>query len=309
MKRTITRLLVALLLVGTLVGMLVACGGAKEITVTVMDGDKVIKTITLEKESTLDIKLTDIVKEGGYECTGLFTDAEMTEALGKDVIAEEDITLYAAFRLKTLYLFAQGDPDADEERISVTAGGSYTLPTPTREGYRFLGYFYGTEAFPQTGTYGYTDSITVKAKWQKIVYLNVFDGTATTKVEVAADGSYELPAVADTATHTFGGYKNGTAAFGTLDTETGKWVGTYTGTADLTLTYNWVAIPTYTLTVNGLGATPTVLTYKNGDAYTLPAAPVKDGYTFVGYKRGDDAFPATGTFSFAENIAVEAVWQ
>lgn len=304
MKKTIVRLLVAVLLIGSLVGMLAACGGTKEVTVTVMDGDTAIKTITLEKGAKLDIKLSDVTKEGGYECTGLFTDAEMTAALGKDVTVEEDMTLYAGFRLKTLYLFAYDRISDEEERFTVTAGGSYSLPTPTREGYRFLGYTYGGEPFPQTGTYSYTDSITVKVDWDKILYLSFVDGKTTKKVEVAADGSFALPNLSDTATHTFGGYMNDTVPFGTYDEETGKWVGTYTGTADLSLTCHWVE--KHKMEVNGLDGQSSY--YKTGESYTLPAAPEKAGYRFLGYKMNGQPFAATGIFTWSEDITVTAEW-
>lgn len=314
MKKIFVRLIATLLLVGILVGMLAACGGTNEVTVTVMDGDTVIKTITLEKGAKLDIKLADIVKAGGYECTGIFTDAEMTAALDKDATATGDITLYAAFRQKTLYLVVRnGD---DEDRIAVTAGGSYTLADPEpRDGYRFLGYTYGNEDFPKTGTYTWTEDIVVKAKWQKIVYLNVIDGTNVTKYPVAADGSFSLPDVADKGDNEFNGYLNGSAPFGEFDAETGKWIGTYTGTEDLYLTHNWLIPPAETLLNPAEGVLPAgaantvILTVGTG---RLPV-PTRDGFTFLGWKHGDTLFTdAAGSYTLAEGVTVSllvASWQ
>lgn len=313
MKKTAIRLLLAALVLVALVTAFTSCGKS-EFTVKVMDGEALVKEYTLEKGATISIPAADLAKTG-YDLVGIYTDADMTEELGKDVTATENLTLYAKYRAKTLYILLDKGLGDDEERISVTYGQPYTLSAPTQEGYRFLNYSYMGEVFPLSGTYSYTNSIPVVAKWQKIVYLNVFNGTSTTKVEVAADGSFELPDVADTADNYFAGYLNGTEPFGTYDAASGKWVGTYTGKTDLTITYKWTPVPTYTLTVEGLYGTDAVAprAYKTGEEFTLPTAPTRDGYRFLGYKVGSDALTlGTGgkaTFTWSAATTITAEWE
>ena len=303
MKKTIVRLLVAILLIGTLVGMLVACGDS-EFTVTVMDGETSVKTYTFDKDEVITIPTADLAKTG-YEVVGIYTDAAMTTALDGDLTATADLTLYVKYRAKTLDIYVDNGL-GDETRVSVTYGQPYTLAAPTQDGYRFRHFTYMGEEFPLTGTYNYTNSISITAKWDRIVMLKLYNGsTLVATVPVAEDGSFTLPAVSDTADKYFGGYLNGTEPFGTKQAD-GTYTGTYTGKTDVDLFYKWDNIPTYTMTVNGLDGQSA--SYKTGDTYALPAAPERSGYRFLGYKMNGEAFAATGTFTWSEDITVTAEW-
>ena len=64
MKRTLVRLLLAVLLIGTLIGALASCAAPVEYTVKVMDGETVVKEYTLAKDTVIKIPAADIAKTG-----------------------------------------------------------------------------------------------------------------------------------------------------------------------------------------------------------------------------------------------------
>ena len=168
-----------------------------DLSVTVKDGEQTVKVYEFSVNELISIPTSDLAKPG-YDVSGLYTDVDMTQEFTSGVInAEADMTLYVSYTPKSYYMMVDNGT-GDEVRVNVTYGNSYQLTAPIRDGYRFIQYSYMGEEFPMNGTYNYTNSIPVVAKWEKIVYINVYDGVSFTKVEVAADGKFELPDVDDT---------------------------------------------------------------------------------------------------------------
>lgn len=54
--------------------------------------------------------------------------------------------------------------------MDVTYDSPFTLPTPTREGYTFGGWYFKTTAYSSSGTWGKTGNTTLSAKWNAIQY-------------------------------------------------------------------------------------------------------------------------------------------
>ena len=313
MRKTLFRLLTAVLLIGALVGVLASCGNEDtDLTVRIMDGDTEIKTLTFAPEAAFTYDKTSLAKTG-YDFVGLYTDKELTTefkaAEGETLTISESMTLYAKYTVKSFFLLVDGTT-----RVDVTYGGAYSLEPPIREGYRFREFTYMGETFPASGTFTYTQSLPITTTWDRIVKINIFDGTTKiTSVEVATDGSYILPAVTATkAGYTFDAYMNGSTAFGTKQ-EDGTYTGSYTGTEDIDLFYSWTPVATYAMTVNGLYGDDAVApaSYKTGDTFTLPIAPTRDGYIFTGYTVNGEALTLTdgsATFTWSENVTVTANW-
>lgn len=155
---------------------------------------------------------------------------------------------------------------------------------PTKDGYTFAGWSLdGTNVvtFPQTmGTADvtYTAVFVENAKY-KATFL--VDGAAYGDVNSYAEGEQIVaPADPSKTGYTFTGWD---PAVGTM------------GTADMTFNAKFEA-KTYNVTFMNGDVQYDANTVKYDGAYTLPAAPTKAGYTFVGWvDNADNAMPATHT--------------
>ncbi len=193
-----------------------------------------------------------------------------------------------------------------------TYDGTYSaLPTPTRENYRFLGWY----TAPNGGGIRINSSDTVKitekthlySHWTDESYNIVFDangGTGTMDKAVAPIGvNYTLPANTFTRTgYRFLGWstdKNATSA--TYSDKAA--VNLSDKVATITLYAIWSA-NSYTLTFNSDGGSAVgSITGKYGAEYNKPANPTKTGYTFKGWSPAlPDTIPAqSGTYT--------AIWE
>ncbi|MBR2281825.1 MAG: InlB B-repeat-containing protein, partial [Spirochaetales bacterium] len=107
----------------------------------------------------------DPAKEG-YSFAGWFKDAEFSAEFDFGVAITKDTTIYAKWVTPVTLTFNSNEGSA-VEAISTGAGLPITKPAdPTREGYKFVGWFKDaelTEAFDFEA--GITESTTVYAKW------------------------------------------------------------------------------------------------------------------------------------------------
>ncbi len=329
MKKSTIRLLVLALLAVVFMGLLASCNGGNDDTYTVKmyDGETLLKELTFEKGATFAYTNADIAK-AGYEVEGIYTDAAMTEEYkaddGSTPVVSSDLSLYVKFEPKQFYLFIDYNDNGVTEDIEqeVTYNTAYTLAAPAeRIGYRFIGFERKVnkvwQEFPATGTYNFTDDIEIRIRWEKIEYVTVLDltGAEVDKFEIAADGSVTLPNVADTADKYFGGYTVDGTAFGEKQQD-----GSYkaTGlTGSVTALQKWTAIPTYTLTVDGLYGNDVVppLTKKEGESFdlTLPTAPTNAGFAFVRYELNGQPLTlgqgGTVTLTLTDNTVITTVWR
>ena len=216
----------------------------------------------------------------GYEFAGWWT----TKATGgKQVTAETvckatgNFTMYARWTPKTytVTLNANGGVCATPN-VTVTYDQAYgTLPTPTRTGYEFAGWW-TTKA---------TGNFTMYARWTPKTYtvtLNANGGSCTqSNVTVTYDKAYgTLP----TPTRT--GYT--LAGWWTTKETGGKQVTKDTvckATGNFTLFARWTALASYTVTLNPNGGsctTPSITVYYSQTYGTLPT-PTRRGYKFAGW--------------------------
>lgn len=111
-----------------------------------------------------------------------------------------------------------GDFPIDD--ITVTYDKSYTLPMPTRTGYKFLGWFEG-ENKVESGTWNRTQDLVLVAHWQANTYIVTFDTATEDKIdqmEMIFDQLYTLPTPIRVG-YTFDGWYYGT----TRVKLSGKW--------------------------------------------------------------------------------------
>jgi uncharacterized repeat protein (TIGR02543 family) len=92
---------------------------------------------------------------------------------------ENNLTLVPDLRAitKTITLDADGG-SVDSTTVSVTYGQSFTLPTPTRTGYTFNGWYDANGDRVYSGTWSGKSDITLKASWSAISYYVTLDDTA-----------------------------------------------------------------------------------------------------------------------------------
>ncbi|MCR5113247.1 MAG: InlB B-repeat-containing protein [Acholeplasmatales bacterium] len=248
----------------------------------------------------------------GYTFEGWYNDDTKIETTGTwSTLSSGNLTLKAKWSIKvcTLTLDANGGEVSIASK-NITYGKAYQLPTPTRDGYTFAGWYNGDTLFAQTGTCETEGSITLVAKWTANTYsvvLNYNDESTTNQtVELTYGEAYELPT--PTREHyTFAGWYYGD----TLVENTGNW----SIAGNVTLEAKWVGekhnIHLYTsgggiYSASSNNAADITLEY--GKEYTLPT-PVSNGYDFLGWYYGDTLIPLTGVSEFTEDITLTAKWE
>ena len=178
---------------------------------------------------------------------------------------------------------------------TVTVGGTYgTLPTPTRTGHTFDGWYDGSTKITATSTVTRTEAHTLIAHWTS-------SGTTVTVTFDAAGGTVLQPS----KTVTVG------QAYGTLPTPS-RWgytfLGWYDGSTKITetstvtrttahtLTAHWEgALVTVIFDANGGAVSPTTKTVRVGDPYGELPLPKRSNYTFLGWYTISDALVSTTT--------------
>ncbi len=205
-----------------------------------------------------------------------------------------------------------GTPSASS--MSGVAGNAYgTLPTATREGHDFAGWFTAASGGTQvTAASLFDESVTtLYAHWAAKTYAVTLDrqnGTGGTASVTATYGA-AMPAITvPTRTgYTFGGYWTAADGSGTqYYTASGASARAWNKTSATTLYAKWTA-KTYTVTLNsqsGTGGTASV-TATYGAAMPAITVPTKSGYTFGGYWTAADG---TGTMYYDGFGASARTW-
>ena len=174
---------------------------------------------------------------------------------------------------------------------SVTYGGTYgTLPTPTRTGHKFLGWFTsatgGTQVTPSTKVTT-TETHTIYAHWQADTYTVTYDANggsvSPASKNVTYGGTYGTLAKPSKSGYDFAGWYTA-ASGGTKVTSSTK----VTATSNHKIYAHW-SHSAYTLSFNGNGgSTPASRSVNAGEAYgTLPTSS-RTGYDFVGWFTAKD---------------------
>ncbi len=144
-------------------------------------------------------------------------------------------------------------------RMDAEYGSSCVLPTPTRAGYTFLGWYDGEDRLIESGIWNTVGDITVTAKWSKNTYTVTLDadgGTVSPSSQASIYGeAYTLPTPAKTG-YTFNGWYCGSIRYSG---------GTWQTAEDVTLIAKWTAKDDIPYTVKHF------LENANDDEYTLDA--------------------------------------
>lgn len=280
---------------------------ATNYTITWDHGDGTTSTTSQAYGSNLVLPGTPV--RAGYTFDGWYTASSGgTQVTNSTVYATASASTYYAHWTAKSYTITWDLGDGRTETTSQTYGEKLTLPsTPTRTGYAFDGWFTaetgGTQVTSST-SYTTASNTTYYAQWTGNTYTitwDLGDGTTETTNQVYGE-KLVLPAVTPTKTgHTFSGWY-------TAETGGSKVTGdTVYTTASGTTYYAQFTPNQYTIIWNlGDGRTEaTSQTY--GENLALPAMPIRDGYTFLGWYTaesggtqvtGDTVYTATTTSTF-----------
>ena len=274
-------------------------------TVTFMNGEDEVKSITADYNSTIAINDAPVApgKEGSV-FGGWYNGTE--KFVFDETKVTRDLTLTAKWTKGSYTLTVDGSAEShvyDEE---------VTVDEPTKEGYTFAGWTVEPKnVTPQKGDDGKwsfkmpAGNVTLTAKWKINRYTVKFMNGEDEVKSIPADYNSTIavndaPVAPVKEGFVFGGWYSGSEKFVFGETKV---------TSDLTLTAKWTK-GSYTLTVDGSA---------EGHDYDEEVAvdePTKEGYTFAGWtvetknatpKKGGD-----GKWSFkmpAGNVTLTAEWK
>ena len=254
---------------------------------------------------------------GGYDFLGWYTQKDGGEKVTTDTVFTKDTTIYAHWQKQAAQEYTVTF-NANGGSVSTTStttkdGKLESLPTPTRGGYDFLGWYTEKDGGEKvtTDTF-FTENSTIYAHWQKQAaqeYTVTFDangGSVNPSSATTKDGKLEsLP------TPTHGGYD----FLGWYTEKDGgeKVITDTVFTKDTTIYAHWQkqAAQEYTVTFNANGGsvTPSGSSTKDGKLESLPT-PTRGGYDFLGwYTQKDGGDEVTTNTVFTKNSTIYAHWQ
>ena len=191
----------------------------------------------------------------------------------------------------------------DETSMEVVYGTTYSLPTPTKKGYTFVGW----EGYRQNGTWETDKDVTIKAIYSPIEYTITYpkdsysyDGTRVYSYTLESNTKIPNPTRTN---YVFLGWTYEGLEEPTKDL-------TLTNVCEnITLVAHWEG-EKYTVTFDPNGGSVDVETFEveYNKEYELPT-PTREGYTFTGWKAGYNSVPQTGNWTYLSYSNLEAQWE
>ncbi len=261
---------------------------AYTVTLDANGGTTSTTTLTVTYDSTYGI--LPVPTRTGYTFEGWYTSASggtpVTSSTKVSITSAQ--TLYAHWSANeyTVTFNANGGT-TDTTSKTVTYDSMYgDLPTPTKEGYTFVGWHTkasGGTQFLDSTKVSITSNQTLYAHYSQNTYTVKFDAntgtTSVTSKDVVYDSTYGTLPVPTKTGYTFNGWFT--------DKETGTEITSSTIvkiTSTQTLYAHW-QVNTYTISfdTNGGNEISTTVTATYGSTYGTLPIPTKTGYTFAGW--------------------------
>lgn len=242
------------------------------------------QVITYETGSALPIA-PDYVLQGTYLLSppeailtnqvflGWYTDAMMTIPFDPSLPIMNDITLYAKFT-DAYHTVHFSTPSTPLDDLVVPNNETFTLPTPSMEGYRFVGWYLDESLTTLYVMAPVSTDLTLYAKFDLIIYYQIdyyVAGELYSTSTVEENKTIPLPIVAINGYSFVGWY---------LDADLTIPYTSGSASSDLSL-YAKMVINRYTVTLNADGN----ISSLQFDYQTIPDIPdaVKSGYEFAGW--------------------------
>ena len=245
----------------------------------VLDGKETTRTVNYGETVTV----TPPDAKTGYTFSG-WTVSGAEPVNGKFTMPDNNVTITGSFSANTYTVKFNANGGSECENITVTYDGKYThLPTTTRTGYTFDGWYDGSTKVTADTVVKITADQTLTARWTANKYTVTFDangGSACEDITVTYGGKYPTLPAPTKEGYTFEGWFDGETQVKSGDA--------VTITGNQTLTAHW-SINTYTITYQVDGQTvktesvtygaeiPTYIYTKTGYDVSAwsPAAPEK----------------------------------
>ena len=193
------------------------------------------------------------------------------------------------------------------DTIAVTFDKDYTLPTPTRTGYTFDGWYNGETKY-DGGKWSYGGDITLTAKWiaDNTITLDANGGIVSVNSVVVAYAKESTLPIPTRTGYVFDGWYNGETKYESI-----KW----SSEGDITLTAKWIANK-YNVTFDDVrsdeifitynynysGANDIIVALADGEVLAYPSIPQRSGYVFAGWYT-DSA--CTEKYNFTGEISID----
>ena len=205
--------------------------------------------------------------------------------------------------------------NSDTSASYTTGGTTITLPTPTKTGYSFGGWYKESNFSTLIGAGGasYTPNdssltLTIYAKWNASSLTVTFDaqgGSSVANGSTTTGGTVSAPTAPTKSGYTFSGWST------TSNGSTLTFPYTHGQTSNFTLYAIWSA-NTLTVTYDSKGgsAVSSGSTTTGGTISSAPTAPTKNGYTFAGWSATDGGAAITFAYVHGQtaNFTLYALW-
>ena len=254
------------------------------VTLDVDGGNVSPSSITVTYDSTYSNLPTPT--KTGYSFEGWFTEGGTQVNTSTKVSKTENHTLSAKWKAASYSVTLNSNGgNSSSSSISVSYGSTYgSLPTPTRSGYEFKGWFTessgGSQVTAQT-IVNKTAKHTLYARWAAKEYTVTFDAkggnVSTSSKKVTYDSTYGTLPTPTKTSYTFDGWytENGTAVDAATKVSKAE---------NHILVAKWkVASYSVTLNANGGSVSPSSITVTYGSPYGSLPTPTQTGYDFKGW--------------------------
>ena len=252
----------------------------------------------------------------GYTFLGWY-DGNTKVELGNYVISK-DVTLQARWQANTykITLDVNTGNALNPNVYNVQYDSTITIPVATKEGYTFMGWYYGDSSTPETygGRYTmhYAQDIILVAKWTINKYKLILDPAGDSKDPATVEGPLQfeenygtlIPLKEPKRNHyEFKGWSDGSRIYNAGENYR-------IGAKDVTLVAQWAKVR-YTLTFNPNGGAVDPKSYTE-DYMTMRGDfpyPQREGYTFQGWYDNADGGNRITSYTFTANKTIYAHWK
>jgi len=216
----------------------------------------------------------------------------------------ENTTLKATWRPKTYTLTLNPDGGTvSQKTVQVTFDKTYTLPTPTKRGHTFKGWYNAGTQFPN-GAWTMDGDLKLTAKWEVNTYkihLDPDGGSVSNKtITVTFGKSYSIPDAYGRVGYNFAYWYTGGKKIASS--------GTYDYDSDLYLFAEWEG-KEYTVYLDPEEGEilKTKVTVIYGEPYKLPTPlEMPEGYEFSGWYDGNTKYKTSGTWQTDGDVWLSA---